>query len=207
MADYLDVPRFATPMILEGGSIEVNGGGLLLTTEACLLNPNRNPEMTQSEIEFQLKDMLGVQKILWLGDGIVGDDTDGHIDDLARFVNEETVVTMVEEDPQDANYHILQENLARLQTMTDLAERPLTILTIPMPPPIVYEGQRLPASYANFYIANRVVLLPTFNHPNDERAAEVLRQCFPGRQIVGIDCTDLIWGLGAFHCLTQQVPL
>lgn len=207
MAEFLGVPRFETPMILEGGSIEVNGAGLLLTTEACLLNENRNPDLTRDQIEFRLKDMLGIAKILWLGEGIVGDDTDGHVDDLTRFVAEDTVVTVVEEDPQDENYHVLQENLQRLHAMTDLANVPLKVLTLPMPPPILYAGQRLPASYANFYIANRAVLLPTFNHANDERAAAVLRRCFPERQVIGIDCTDLILGLGAFHCLTQQVPV
>jgi agmatine deiminase len=150
--------------------------------------------------------MLGVEKILWLGDGIVGDDTDGHIDDLSRFVGPRTVVTAIEDDPADANFAALQENLRRLETMTDLESRPLEIVPIPMPPPVVYEGQRLPASYANFYVANKVVLLPTYNHPNDEGAQSTLVKLFPGRDVIGMDCTDLIWGLGAFHCLTQQVP-
>jgi agmatine deiminase len=207
MAEYLGVPRFEGGMILEGGSIDVNGAGLLLTSEACLLNPNRNPDLSKAQIEQRLRDFLGVQNILWLGDGIIGDDTDGHIDDISRFVTPDTIVTAVEDDPQDENYPVLQENLKRLCAMTDLAGRPLNILKIPMPPPVIYEGQRLPASYANFYIANRVVLLPTYNHPNDVRAAAVLQRCFPDRAIVGIDCTDIIWGLGAWHCLTQQVPL
>jgi agmatine deiminase len=207
MAEYLGVPRFEGGMILEGGSIEVNGAGLLLTSEACLLNPNRNPHLSREQIEQRLCDYLGVEKILWLGDGIVGDDTDGHIDDLSRFVSADTVVTAVEEDPEDDNYTLLQENLQRLYECTDLRGAPLRIIELPMPPAISYEGQRLPASYANFYIGNSVVLLPTYNHVNDERAAAVLRELFPQREIVGIDCTDIIWGLGAWHCLTQQVPV
>jgi agmatine deiminase len=207
MAEYLGVPRFEGGMILEGGSIDVNGAGLLLTSEQCLLNPNRNPELTRAQIEQRLRNFLGVEKILWLGEGIIGDDTDGHVDDLARFVNADTVVTVVEDDPQDENYYILQENLRRLELMTDLHDRPLNILTLPMPPAIVYEDQRLPASYANFYIANTIVLMPFYNHANDTRAAAVLQRLFPTREVIGIDCTDLIWGLGAFHCLTQQVPL
>jgi agmatine deiminase len=206
MAAYLGVPCFEGGMILEGGSFEVDGAGLLLTSEQCLLNPNRNPALSREQIEARLRAFLGVEKILWVGEGIVGDDTDGHIDDIARFVAPSTVLAAVEEDPQDENYHILQENLRRLQLMTDLAGRPLTVLTIPMPPPVEYEGQRLPASHANYYIGNKVVLLPTFGGPSDGRAAEVLGRCFPGREVVGIDCTDVVWGLGAWHCLTQQVP-
>ena len=206
MAAYLELPCLPTAMVLEGGSIDVDGQGLLLTSEQCLLNPNRNPTLDQHAIEVQLRNFLGVEKILWLGEGIVGDDTDGHIDDIARFVAPGVVVAAVEEDPLDENYAPLQENLERLRSMTDLSGRPLTILTIPMPPPISYEGQRLPASYANFYIANSVVLLPTFGHPNDERVRDTLQRCFPQRDIVGLDCREIVWGLGAWHCLTQQVP-
>ncbi|HMQ31226.1 MAG TPA: agmatine deiminase family protein [Chloroflexaceae bacterium] len=206
MAAYLDVPCFPGGMVLEGGSIDVDGKGLLLTSEQCLLNPNRNPHLGREQIEARLRDFLGADKVLWLGEGIVGDDTDGHIDDIARFVAPSTVVAAVEEDPRDENYHPLQENLRRLELMTDLAGRPLTVLTIPMPPPLEHEGQRLPASHANFYIANKVVLLPIFGGPSDERAAAVLRRCFPEREVVGINCTDVVWGLGAWHCLTQQVP-
>lgn len=206
MAAALDVPRIEESMILEGGSIDVNGQGLLLTTEACLLNPNRNPHLSQEQIEQRLCTLLGVQQVLWLGDGLVGDDTDGHVDDLARFVAPNTVVTVVEDDPEDENYALLQANLNRLRGMCDLHGQPLKIIELPMPPAIVCEGQRLPASYANFYIANRVVLLPFFNHPNDQRAQQILQACFPDREVIGIDCTDLVWGLGAFHCLTQQVP-
>jgi len=206
MAALLDLPRFEGGMVLEGGSIEVDGAGLLLTSEQCLLNPNRNPELNQAQIEQRLRDFLGVQKILWLGEGIVGDDTDGHIDDIARFVAPSTVLAAVEDDPADENYHLLQENLRRLQLMTDLAGRALTVLTMPMPPRIEVEGQRLPASHINFYIGNRVVLLPTFGGPSDAAAGELLRRCFPEREIVGLDSTDVVWGLGAWHCLTQQVP-
>jgi agmatine deiminase len=206
MAEALGVQRFAGGMILEGGSIDVNGQGLLLTSEACLLNPNRNPALSRAQIEQRLCAMLGVEKILWLGEGIVGDDTDGHVDDLARFVAPNTIVTAVEDDPSDENYGFLQDNLERLQAMRNLDGAPLQIVTLPMPPAVVYEGQRLPASYANFYIANRVILLPTYNHPNDEQARRVLQALFPEREVVGLDCTDMVWGLGAFHCLTQQVP-
>jgi len=193
-------------MVLEGGSIDSNGAGLLLTTENCLLNPNRNPSLTKAQIESRLIEFLGVEKVLWLGEGIVGDDTDGHIDDITRFVDARTVVTAIEEDPADENYEILQDNQRRLKTMTDLEGRPLEIVTIPMPPPIVFKDQRLPASYANFYIANKVILLPVFCSPKDKSAYETLQNCFPERRIVPIDCTELIWGLGAFHCLTQQQP-
>jgi agmatine deiminase len=206
MAQTLGIPSRKGGMVLEGGSIDGNGEGLLLTTEGCLLNPNRNPHLSRDEIENRLLEMLGVDKILWLGDGIVGDDTDGHIDDLTRFVGPRTVVTAIEGDPADANFAPLRANLRRLEAMTDLEGRPFEIVPIPMPPPVIYEGQRLPASYANFYIANKVVLLPTYNHPNDEKARSTLAPLFPGREVVGLDCTDLIWGLGAFHCLTQQVP-
>ncbi|HEV3301681.1 MAG TPA: agmatine deiminase family protein [Planctomycetaceae bacterium] len=206
MAETLGIPCRKGGMVLEGGSIDSNGEGLLLTTTSCLLNPNRNPGLSRTQIEARLLDMLGVEKILWLGDGIVGDDTDGHIDDLTRFVGPRTVVTAIEDDPADANFAPLRENLRRLETMTDLEGRRLEIIPVPMPPTVVYEGQRLPASYANFYIANTLVLLPTYNHPNDAVAQNRLAEVFPGREVIGLDCTDLIWGLGAFHCLTQQVP-
>lgn len=206
MAEYLDVPRFEGGMILEGGSIDVNGAGLLLTSEACLLNPNRNPNLSRTQIEQRLREMLGVEQILWLGDGIAGDDTDGHVDDMARFVAPDTIVTVVEDDPADENYAVLQENLARLHALRDLNDQPLRIVTLPMPPALYYQGQRLPASYANFYIANRVILLPYFHAPTDTLARQTLQNLFPDREVVGIDCTDLVWGLGAFHCLTQQVP-
>jgi agmatine deiminase len=205
IAETLAAPIFYPRMILEGGSIEVNGAGALLTTEGCLLNRNRNPQLSREQIEQRLRDYLGVREIIWLGDGIEGDDTDGHIDDLTRFVAERVVVTVVERDESDANFAPLQENLARLRRL-QLGGEPLEIIQLPMPAKIVREDMRLPASYANFYIANTSVLLPTFAEPNDEVAAEILQRAFPRRTIVPIDCRELIWGLGAFHCLTQQQP-
>jgi agmatine deiminase len=205
VGEILHLPVFYPHMVLEGGSIDVNGAGALLTSESCLLNPNRNPDLERSEIEQRLQDYLGVREILWLGDGIEGDDTDGHVDDLARFVSERTIVTVVETNREDANYAPLQENLSRLQSMRWNGE-PFDIHTLPMPAKIMREGLRLPASYANFYIANEIVLLPTFSDPNDEMAEATLAKFFPTRRIVAIDCTELIWGLGAFHCLTQQQP-
>ena len=202
---FLHLPVFYPRMILEGGSIEVNGAGALLTTESCLLNPNRNPSLGRAEIEQRLRDYFGVQDILWLGEGIEGDDTDGHIDDLARFVSENTVVTVVEENREDKNYEPLQENLARLRQMK-VEQGEIEIVTLPMPKKIVREKQRLPASYANFYIANSCLLLPTFADPNDETALSILQKRFPDRRVIGIDCRELIWGLGTFHCLTQQQP-
>jgi agmatine deiminase len=205
VGEILGVPLFYPRMVLEGGSIDVNGAGALLTSESCLLNSNRNPTLARTEIEQRLRDYLGVTEIFWLGDGIEGDDTDGHVDDLARFVSERTVVTVVEEDRADSNFEPLQENLARLRAMK-WNGAPLEIITLPMPARIVREELRLPASYANFYIANECVLLPTFADPNDAVAEATLARLFPKRRIVPIDCTELIWGLGAFHCLTQQQP-
>ena len=206
VAEEYGIPVYHPDMILEGGSIDVNGRGTLLTTEACLLNPNRNPHLGREEIEARLRAYLGVSNILWLGDGIAGDDTDGHVDDLARFVGPTTVVTVVEENPADENYAALQENLERLRGMRDQDGRPLTVETLPMPRPVHHDGQRLPASYANFYIANGLVLLPTYDSTRDEEAQATLARLLPGRDVVGIDCTDLVWGLGAFHCVTQQWP-
>lgn len=206
IAEYLKVPCLQPGIVLEGGSIDVNGQGSLLTTEQCLLNKNRNPHLKKGEIEQSLRDSLGATNILWLGDGIAGDDTDGHVDDIARFVAPDMVLAAVEEDPADENYKPLQDNLKRLRTMRDQEDRPLKIVTLPMPGPVTCEGQRLPASYANFYIANGVVLAPVFGHRNDEGALNVLRKCFPGRRIVGINCVELVWGLGAIHCVTQQQP-
>ena len=206
IAEKLGLPVFSPRMVLEGGAIEVNGAGTLITTKSCLLNPNRNPELKQSDIEQRLRDFLGVQNILWLGDGIEGDDTDGHIDDLTRFVNRTTVITAIEEDTNCANFEPLRANAELLRTMDTEDGTPLEVLTLPMPSKIVREGQRLPASYANFYVANKVVLLPTFADSHDRWAIAVLQKAFPGRKIVPIDCRELIWGLGAFHCLTQQQP-
>lgn len=206
VAEYLKLPLFKNPVVMEGGSLDVNGEGTLLTTESCLLNPNRNPHLTKDEIEQQLRDYLGVTNILWLGDGIEGDDTDGHVDDLTRFVDPETVVTILEEDPQDSNYEKLIENRKRLLSMKTENGASLKVIDLPTPGVIEYEGQRLPASYANFYIANGIVLLPIFNHRNDQKAIDILQKCFPTRKVVGIPSLDLIWGLGAYHCITQQIP-
>ena len=206
VAELLQLPVYAPKMILEGGSIEVNGSGTLLTTTSCLLNPNRNPDLTQAQIEAAMREYLGVSNILWLGDGIEGDDTDGHIDDLTRFVDRTTVVTVLEENSEDPNYEPLQENLRALAGMCAEDGTPLVVRSLPMPARIDREGLRLPASYANFYIANKVVLLPVFADPNDAEAIATLEAAFPGRRVVPIDCRELIWGLGAFHCLTQQQP-
>ncbi len=206
IAHEFQEPLFTPDIVMEGGSLDVNGQGTLLTTESCLLNPNRNPTLTKEQIEQYLRDYLGVTNILWLGAGIVGDDTDGHIDDLTRFTSAHTIVTVIEEDPTDENYQPLKENYERLQTMRDQQGKPLQIVTMPMPGAMEYEGQCLPASYANFYIANHAVLVPTYRHANDVRALETLQKLFPTRRVMGIDCTDLIWGLGALHCVTQQQP-
>ena len=193
-------------MVLEGGSIEVNGTGTLLATESCLLNPNRNPTLDKSEIENRLCNYLGVTNIVWLKEGIAGDDTDGHIDDIARFVDTQTVIIAVEENPTDENHAPLQANLERLRSVRTEKDSPLGIIELPMPGPVEFKGERLPASYANFYIGNSVILLPTYNHPNDQEAKIILQDCFPTREVIDIDSTDLAWGLGSFHCLTQQEP-
>jgi agmatine deiminase len=206
VAKLRELPLFSPGIVMEGGSIEVNGRGTVLTTEACLLNPNRNPQLNKTQIEQYLKDYLGVSTVLWLGEGIVGDDTDGHIDDLTRFVNATTVATVAEEDPADANYHLLQENLKRLRTLRDQDGEKLRIVELPMPGVVEYEGQRLPASYANFYIANGLVLVPTYRHANDSKAIAILQKEFPDRRVLGVDSKELIWGLGSFHCITQQEP-
>ena len=206
MAEALGVPCYTLPMVLEGGSIDVNGAGDLLTTEQCLLHPNRNPDLSREDIEQVLQLTLGVSQVIWLGDGIVGDDTDGHVDDLTRFVAEDTVVTVVEPDTSDDNHAALAENRDRLDAVRLADGRALNVVELQMPRPVEFGGDRLPASYANFYIGNRVVLLPTFDDPADEPNRALLQQCFPRRDVIGIDCTDLVLGLGTFHCLTQQVP-
>src|ERR1700680_1313491 len=200
LADILKVPVFYPRMILEGGSIEVNGAGALLTTESCLLNKNRNPNLSREQIEQRLRDFLGVREILWLGLGNEGDDTDGHIDNLARFVSETKVLAVVEKDSSSVNYEPLQENLNRLSGFG------LEIVELPTPRRVVREDLVLPMSYANFYIANSVVVAPIYGEPNDNIVLSILRDCFPTRRVVGIDCQELIWGLGTFHCLTQQQP-
>ncbi len=207
MAEALGVPCHSFSMVLEGGSIDVNGAGDLLTTEQCLLHPNRNPDLTREDIEGALRATLGVANIIWLGDGIVGDDTDGHIDDLTRFVAEDTVVTVIEADRSDENHAALAENRERLDAVRLADGRALNVIELQMPRPVEYGGDRLPASHANFYIGNEVVLMPAFDDPADEPNRSLLQQCFPGREVVGIDCTDLVLGLGTFHCLTQQVPV
>ncbi len=195
-------------IVLEGGSIDGNGAGLLLTTEECLLSSEqeRNPGFGREDYEQIFRDYLGVTKTLWLGRGIAGDDTHGHVDDVARFVGPRTIAASVENRRDDANFEPLQENLARLKHMTDLDGRPLEIVPLPMPDPVIFDGQRLPASYANFYIANRRVLVPTFNAPQDRLALDTIARLFPNRIVVGIHSVELVWGLGTLHCLTQQEP-
>lgn len=209
----LRVPRFEPGIVMEGGSIEVNGAGVVMTTEQCLLNPNRNPQLDRSTIETYLRHYLGVRQVLWLGEGIVGDDTDGHIDDIARFVASDTIICALEEDPTDANYNLLQDNFKRLQAAIDSNGRPFEIVTLPMPGVVAASDDlsaraldRLPASYANFYVANEVVLAPIFGHANDVRALETLQRVFPDRRVVGINCEPLVWGMGTIHCVTQQQP-
>lgn len=207
IAELRGIPAVKGGMVLEGGSIDVNGRGLLLTTEACLLNPNRNPTLTRSQIEQRIMDFLGVRKVLWLGDGIVGDDTDGHVDDLTRFVSEHSIVTIVEENENDENHPMLRENRERLDDLRGLKGEKFEIIELPMPNPVIHEDMRLPASYANFYIGNGAVLVPTYDTPsNDKRAVGILQDLFPGRRVVGIRAMDMVWGLGAFHCATQQEP-
>jgi agmatine deiminase len=205
IAELLQVPVFYPGMILEGGSIDVNGTGALLTTESCLLNENRNPGLGREEIEQRLRDYLGVNDVLWLGRGTEGDDTDGHIDNLARFVAKRTVLAVVEQDRSSPNYEALQDNLRRLQNIT-VDGRGVEIRQLPTPRLMTREDLVLPASYANFYIANTAVVVPTYGEPNDTVVLGILAEHFPGRRVIGIDCQELIWGLGAFHCLTQQQP-
>jgi agmatine deiminase len=197
---------FEPGIVLEGGSIDVNGKGTVLTTEQCLLNKNRNPNLTKNEIEAYLKDYLGVTHIVWLKKGIEGDDTDGHIDDLARFVNPTTVVCAYEEDKKDENYAILKENYNFLCESTDQDGKKLTVIKLPMPGYVDGDGKRLPASYANFYIGNTTVLVPVFGHKNDAQALSILQKQFPDRKVTGINCVDLVYGLGSIHCISQQQP-
>jgi agmatine deiminase len=195
-------------VVLEGGSIDVNGRGTLLTTEECLLSKvqQRNARMSRADYEKLFADYLGIRNVIWLGSGIAGDDTHGHVDDITRFVSPDTVVTAVESDPNDGNYESLRENIRRLRAASDRDGKPLSIVELPMPGPVVFEKRRLPASYANFYIANGVVLVPVFNDPNDRFALDILADLFPDREVVGIYSGDLIWGFGAMHCMTQQQP-
>lgn len=206
IGDEYNIPVFHPGIVMEGGSVEFNGAGTLLTSTACLLNPNRNPQLNQQQIEEYLRHYYGVEQILWVSEGIVGDDTDGHIDDTVRFVNADTVLTVVEENKSDENYTLLQTNLKELKQMRLLNNKQLNIIELPMPDAVMYEDQRLPASYANFYIANAAVIVPTYRCSQDEKALRIIQDCFPDRKVTGIDSTDLIWGLGSFHCLSQQEP-
>jgi agmatine deiminase len=195
-------------LVLEGGSIDTNGAGVVLTTEECLLSEvqQRNPGVSREQLEQVFAEYLGIEKVIWLNRGCAGDDTHGHVDDISRFVGENTILTAVEENTADENHLPLAENLERLHAARNLRGEPFEIKTLPMPAPVLFEGQRLPASYANFYIANGLVLVPTFNDPNDRIALSTIAECFPARVVTGIHCTDLIWGLGALHCMTQQEP-
>ena len=206
MNKIMKLPIFEPGIVLEGGSIEVNGSGTLLTTEQCLLNKNRNSNLKKEEIERYLKDYLNVSNILWLKEGIAGDDTDGHIDDIARFVNQNTVVCAFEEDKNDENYEILKENYELLNKMKDENGRKLNVIKLPMPGFVGDDERRYPASYANFYIGNEAVVAPIFGHENDKKALEILQKLFPGRKVVGIDCKAMVYGFGSFHCVSLQEP-
>ena len=198
----------ARRLVLEGGSIDTNGQGILLTTEECLLSKvqERNPGVSREQLEQAFHDFLGIDQVIWLGCGIAGDDTHGHVDDISRFVAPETIVTAIEPNENDANHQPLTENLQRLKAARTLAGKQFTIVELPLPRPVIFRGQRLPASYANFYIANGLVLVPTFNDPNDRVALNILADVFPGRDVIGIHSVDLVWGLGTLHCMTQQQP-
>lgn len=206
IGNHFKIPVYNPGIVMEGGSVEFNGTGTLLTSTCCLLNENRNPHLNQHEIENYLHNFYGVDQIMWVADGIVGDDTDGHIDDTVRFVNADTVITVVESNKQDENYELLQTNLKQLKGMRLLNDKQLNIVELPMPDAVIYEDQRLPASYANFYISNKHVIVPTFRSDKDDKALQIIQCCFPKREVVGIDSTDIIWGLGSFHCLSQQEP-
>lgn len=206
IAKELDLFTFKPGIIMEGGSVDFNGKGTLITTTSCLLNENRNFNLNKAEIEERLINYYGVENVIWLGDGIEGDDTDGHIDDITRFVNEDTVITVIEENKTDKNYYPLQENLKLLTKARLENGKQMNIVELPMPEEVVWEDQRLPASYANFYIANESVIVPIFNSKNDNKAIYILEECFKDRKIIGIDSTEIIWGLGSFHCLSQQEP-
>ena len=204
---HFDIPVYHPEIIMEGGSVEFNGTGTILTSTSCLLNPNRNSHLNRDQIENYLFDYYCANQVLWVEEGIVGDDTDGHIDDTIRFVNEDTVLTVVESNKNDENYSILQDNLAQLKQMRLLNGKQLNIVELPMPDAVIYEDQRLPASYANFYISNKYVIVPTFRSAMDDRALTIIAEAYSNREVVGIDSTDIIWGLGSFHCLSQQEPL
>ena len=202
----LNIPVFHPGIIMEGGSVEFNGKGTILTSTACLLNENRNPHLNRQQIEEYLYNYYGGEQVLWVDEGIEGDDTDGHIDDTIRFVNEDTVLAVVEEDKRDENYALLQKNLEQLKVMRLLNGKQLNIIELPMPDAVIWEEQRLPASYANFYIANKTVIVPTYRCSKDDKALQLIQSCFKDREVLGIDSTEIIWGLGSFHCLSQQEP-
>jgi agmatine deiminase len=207
VAEELNLPVFSPGIVMEGGAVDFNGAGTVLTTTSCLLNKNRNPGLSKRQVEQYLKDYYGQRHVCWLGEGIAGDDTDGHIDDLARFVDERTIVIGMEDNLRDPNHEVLRENRQRLERLRDQDGRPFEIVELPMPRPVVYKQQRLPATYLNFYFVNGALLVPTFNQARrDRRALEMLAELLPNREIVGVDCRALIWGLGAIHCLTQQQP-
>jgi agmatine deiminase len=206
IAQHLNLPVAYPGIVMEGGSVEFNGRGTLMTSTACLLNPNRNPGLSREEIEGYLRAYYGAPHILWLGEGIAGDDTDGHIDDLTRFVDEDTVITMIEQEQSDENYAPLKENAETLSKMKLENGSAVRVIEVPMPAARYYEDQRLPMSYANFYISNRYVVVPVFEDKNDDKALSILQDCFPTRKVVGLNSIDLIWGLGSFHCLSQQEP-
>jgi agmatine deiminase len=203
---HYNLPVLHPGIVMEGGSVEFNGSGTVLTSSCCLLNENRNPHLSRGQVEQYLTDYYGVEQILWVEDGIEGDDTDGHIDDTVRFVNEDTVLTVVETKLNDANYAPLQRNLKNLNQMRLKNGKQLNVIELPMPDPVIYDDMRLPASYANFYISNKHLIVPIFKSDKDEKALEIVSSAFPGREVVGIDSTDIIWGLGSFHCLSQQEP-
>jgi agmatine deiminase len=203
----LNLPVYYPGIIMEGGSVEFNGKGTILTSTACLLNPSRNPQLNQQQIEEYLINYYGAEQILWVDEGIVGDDTDGHIDDTVRFVNEDTVIAVIEENRNDENYELLQHNLRQLKQMRLINGKQLNIVELPMPGKLIYEDQRLPCSYANFYISNKSVIMPTYRCSKDDKALQIIHQCFPDREVAGIDSTEIIWGLGSFHCLSQQEPV
>ncbi len=207
IADLTGRQYFDPQMIFEGGAVDVNGRGTVLASELCLLNPNRNPKLTRDDVQWYLAEYLGASRVLWLRAEIQGDDTDGHVDQAARFVGPRTVVAALAEDSDDANFGSLEANFERLQAMVDQDGRPLEVIPLPMPRPICYQEHRLPASYANFYIANGLVLVPQYGDPADDRAIRILAELFPNRQIRGLCAVDLVWGLGAYHCVTQQEPL
>jgi agmatine deiminase len=207
VAAELGLPVVSPGIVMEGGAVDVNGAGTVMTTTSCLLNGNRNPSLSRTHVERALLEFYGQRHVVWLGDGIAGDDTDGHVDDLARFVDARTVVVGVEDDPADENYRVLQDARRRLELARDQEGRPFTVVELPMPRPVFHQGQRLPATYVNFYFVNGALLVPTYrDRRNDRRAIQTLRRLLPGREVVGLDCTEIIWGLGAIHCLTQQMP-